>query len=103
MAKPRESISFYERALEMKPDSMDLHFRIGITSKLCGDLPKARHHFETLLHNGSNYPDLFSELGALYEQLDLAELAFKCYEIGEKRGALSPAASKRKLQLSNLV
>jgi len=103
MAKMEEAISFYEQALEMDPAATDLHFRVGVASKYFGNLAKARHHFETLMESGSSYPDLYSELGDLYEQLDMADLALKCYEIGEKRGALNLDAQNRKIALSNPI
>jgi tetratricopeptide (TPR) repeat protein len=84
----------------LEADTPDIQFRLGVAYRNAGQPEPARTLFASLIESGSNYPELFLELGTLYEELNLVDEAIKCYDVAQQRGAMNAETTKRKLALT---
>jgi Tfp pilus assembly protein PilF/exonuclease VII small subunit len=72
----------YSRALNMKPDSPDVHYGLATVSFLVGDLPGAAYHFKEVTRLDPLRAGAHINLGAVYNRLDQVDEAIQVLRRG---------------------
>jgi tetratricopeptide (TPR) repeat protein len=70
-----DAADHYAAALEGGRDAPAVLYRLGTAASAAGDLARARDCFERLLARGVRHPDLFAELGKVYDRQNEPALA----------------------------
>ncbi len=93
------ALAALENAVRLGHNPPAVIFRLGVVSRQAKKMRQARTCFETLLNANAAYPELFKELGALYEET--GEIA-KAVELYRRAQALKVEAPELEARLAAL-
>jgi hypothetical protein len=79
--KSTESIQSFRQALQLQPNSAQLHHNLGFALRLAGAHPtESMPHFQRAIQLNPNIPDAHNNLGISHKELLQLDAAEKCFE-----------------------
>jgi tetratricopeptide (TPR) repeat protein len=75
-----EAISNYQKALFLMPDNSLIHYNLGLTFQMCGQLKRAQEFYLRSIAIEPGSADAYNNLGKLYHDRNLLAQAIEAYD-----------------------
>jgi predicted O-linked N-acetylglucosamine transferase (SPINDLY family) len=77
--RPHEAISACRRAIELKPDCVEAHYKLGMALKASGQFVEAASAYRDVIRLKPDYVEAFSNLGNILRLLGQLDEAIECH------------------------